>query len=87
MPTAHWVGFSRVGPEIVMQVGFVEMEELVAEIGRAAEEERTPDLHVKVFARFGLGPATFVQLKDNVDTIYEAMVESGHLESSGNEKS
>ncbi|MBI4455090.1 MAG: hypothetical protein HY644_04240 [Acidobacteria bacterium] len=81
--TAHWVGFSRVGGEVVMDVGFVEMHELVENIRRRKISQAVPneeiELHVKVFEQFGMAADTFLRLKQNVDEIYETMTESGDI--------
>ena len=89
--TVHWVGFSRVGSEVLMDVGFIEMPQLVEQLAKAKEAAQedvaaeTLEMHVNVFQRFGLGLDTFVKLKTNVDIIFEAMVESGHIEQSDTE--
>lgn len=82
----HWVGFSRVGGDVVMDVGFVEMHELVEDIRRRKTEQAEPaegtniELHVKIFDRFGMSADTFLRLKQNVDEIYNALLESGDIE-------
>ena len=71
--TAHWVGFSRIASEIVMDVGFVDMPETVNQIARGREAEQLgeppdelPELRVKVLQRYGLGLDAFMMLKRNV---------------------
>lgn len=82
---AHWVGFSRVGGEVVMDVAFVEMPELVDQINLAkarAKEQGVPpelELHAKVYARYSLSADSLLRLRENIEHIYNAMLESGDI--------
>lgn len=77
---SNFVSFSRVGAEVEMLVGYVDVKTVVdalQEGGEDSEEARTVPLHLT--HRFFLGPDTFRMIREKVNHIYDKMVESGHL--------
>ena len=79
----HHASFHRLGSEIVMDLGFHDMANVVRQI---QELEKSPsrepallEIDVTVFARYAMGAETFARLRENVEQIYGAMVKSEHI--------
>ena len=80
----HHIAFSRVAGEIVMDVGFFDMTELVKQINAVSQskpEERAKEIEVtvNVVAQYAMAADAFLRLRANVEQIYQAMLESGDL--------
>lgn len=83
--------FSRVGTEVQMLAGYLDLTLLVAAINRGQQivggsdesgkgEDLAIDLPVEVTHRLYLSNRAFAELKEKVDEIYDAMVKSGHID-------
>lgn len=78
----HHVSFSRVGGEVVMDVGYFDMPELVEQLNKArsiATEDVTVEATVKIVAQYSMAADTFLRLQRHVNEIHAAMVESGDI--------
>ena len=82
----HHIGFNRVGGEVVMDVAFFDMAELVKKLDEVKKREFESvedivelEVEVAVFAQYSMSADTFVRLRENVEHIYSTMKESGHV--------
>lgn len=69
---AHWVGFSRVGGEVVMDVGFFDMPKLVnllKELSKSSAPTAELEVEVSVFARYAMAADSFLRLRQSVNEI------------------
>jgi hypothetical protein len=89
---SHIVNFHRVGTDVLMTVGRIDIAELATRFERLRAEKEAPpeelEFEVEVFDRFAMSPDAFARLVFNAQQIFEAMVKSGHLkveEASGEE--
>lgn len=80
---SHIVNFHRVGTDVLMTIGRIDIAELATRIetlrakGELPKEEM--DFEVEVFDRFAMSPDAFKRLVANAQQIFEAMIKSGHL--------
>ncbi len=76
----HHVSFSRVGGEVVMDLGFHDLKDLVEKLNAAkSNEEEMIEIDVTVFAQYSMAADTFLRMREHVEQIYAAMKESGHI--------
>jgi len=79
----HIINFHRVGTDVLMTVGRIDIAELATRIENLrAKGEVPPNEHefeVEVFDRFAMSPDAFARLAANAQQIFDAMVKSGHL--------
>jgi len=77
----HFIGFNRMGGEIVMDMGYFNMRDVVAAINKAKKMGgQLEEVEVNVFAQYSMSADTFLRLRMNVEEIYKAIKESGQLQ-------
>ena len=83
----HVVNFHRVGTDVLMTVGRLDIAELAAKIenlhARAAVPAGEMEVEVEVFARFAMSPDAFTRLASNAQQIFNAMVKTGQIPAPG----
>lgn len=87
-PRAEAVNFftvSRIGHDVQLLAGYMDLK-LAADAVKEAEGQASLDMEgveftipVDLTHRLVMGPNAFLNLKQKIDQIYKAMVESGHL--------
>jgi hypothetical protein len=71
---ANYFRFDRVGQDVQMTVGYVDLLSTVQEIGRARAGEKVRPLPVAVTHRLVLGLNAFLHLKQQLDEIHASFV-------------
>ena len=86
----HVVNFHRLGTEVLMTMGRLDIMEVATRFQALQAEGKEPsedtELEVEVFDRFAMSPDAFARLVANAKVIEEAMIKSGQLESIPQEK-
>jgi len=79
----HVVNFHRVGTDVLMTIGRIDIAEVATGIENLRAKGEAPageqEFEVEVFERFAMSPDTFARLFSNAQMIIDAMVKSGHL--------
>jgi hypothetical protein len=84
----HFVKFSQLGGEILMDVGIFDDQAAIAKLsGDAPEEDRTTPVKAFVTTRFGMSPNTLLLIRANLDELWMKMKASGALKQLGLEDS
>ena len=79
---SHVVNFHRVGTDVVMSVGRIDVAELATKLTGRDKEAVPPEeveLAVEVFSRFGMSPDAFARLFLNAQKVFDSMVKTGHI--------
>ena len=83
---AHLINFHRVGSDIVMSIGRLDIMALATEIEEkkfgeelSREEPIEVEAEVRVFEQIAMSPNTFATLVTGAQNILNAMVESGEM--------
>lgn len=79
---ANWFSASRIGHEVELLVGYMDLKRIANILEEQQEhgEGGAVSMPVEVTHRLALGPTGLVNLKQKIDEMYEAMRESGHIE-------